>query len=87
MTLVANVKKIKLAIDLAPSAIGNMMRLNSASNPAPLTDASRPQANAVANFAERRKPQILSVGCVCHRLGSLFGRFIPGRVTPRFDLM
>lgn len=87
MALVANVQKVELVIDFAPAAIDYVMRLDGTATPAPLADASRPLANAIANLAERRKPQVLSVGCIAHRLGSLFGRFIPGRVIPRFDLM
>ena len=87
VALVANVQEIKLMIDFAPSAIRDVMRLDSTPNPTPLANAARPKTNAIANFAKRRKSQVLSVGCVCHRLGSLFGRFIPGRVIPRFDFM
>ena len=87
MALVANVQQIKLIIDLAPSAIGYVMRLDSPANAAPLAQATRPLANAMANLAKRRKPQVLGIACVHYRLGPLFGRFIPGLVIPRFALM
>lgn len=40
VALVANVQKIKLMIDFAPSAIRDVMRLDSTPNPAPLADAA-----------------------------------------------